>query len=938
MKLIDAHAIARIRHYCLLAVLCTIMFLSVTSYLVLTHHGLLWTTDGISLYYAFFVSEGRAIRSAVAALLSGRLPQIGLYSFIVGYGADAYATMSGYLFDPFNLISALFPVRYAEYGFYLTMLLRTICAGWAFSAYCLNRGADERSSLVGSLCYVTCGFVLFLGLLRHPKFINFAIFIPLAMREADDLFAGRRRWVLPVIIGLAFASTPMFTYMLCLMMLGYCLIKYFFAPRKRSVLDFVRLVGSFLVRILLGFGLAAVHAIPVVSELLSLDRVTHSDRTVPMLYSIRHYLMFLPDLVGTNLSAKAQYLGVVPVFCAIVFLCAYKRIDERERRGWLVGLVCILVMMLVPWFGSAFNAFSYVTDRWMILCAFCLSYVLVLVVPVLEQLDGRDWQRITIVSCMVFTAACLISLAALKEDSLMLVFPFACYVVALFGLGSHGRRQTVGTLVVLLIASAAVRCIAYVGPVGTDHTDEFAGLGLAWETLSENVPARAAKEADIEEGYRYSQAGISNAVSNGQINLEVPGIDFSASISSDIVDEFRRGLEVANDNRSNHRYAGNDSRLALDLLTAARYFVASDAKAYRVPATYELTDAEANGFHVYKTPYAMPVAFSYSTSIAPDSYEALGPLQRQEALLQGCVIEDSSPINPIEPKSEDRARPFEMTASEDVIIGGDSFAVAKGGSKIEIATQGTAKSETYLRITDLRFEGSSKPDTAKLFNRSYSAGPRKRVLDALYTPPQATWIVVRTVLGERHINLPTPDDASWTGYDDLAINLGYSEEPIEAITVTFGDRGTYHFSSVSVECQPIAPVVEYATELQKGAAKKVSFGVDAVTAKLTASKDGSYAFFSIPYAKGWSATVDGVSADVLRANVGFMAVRMEGAGSHTVRLSYRTPGLFVGALVSLASLVMLVVSSHRRRRSERAGEGIAGPSGALGSLEEGSVS
>ena len=64
-------------------------------------------------------------------------------------------------------------------------------------------------------------------------------------------------------------------------------------------------------------------------------------------------------------------------------------------------------------------------------------------------------------------------------------------------------------------------------------------------------------------------------------------------------------------------------------------------------------------------------------------------------------------------------------------------------------------------------------------------------------------------------------------------------------------------------------------------------------------------FFSVPYDKGWSATVNGQPAMVERVNIGFMAVRVP-AGAAEIRFDYTTPGLREGAVFSLGSLALLV--------------------------------
>ena len=65
-------------------------------------------------------------------------------------------------------------------------------------------------------------------------------------------------------------------------------------------------------------------------------------------------------------------------------------------------------------------------------------------------------------------------------------------------------------------------------------------------------------------------------------------------------------------------------------------------------------------------------------------------------------------------------------------------------------------------------------------------------------------------------------------------------------------------------------------------------------------------FFSIPWSEGWSATVDGMPAEVLKANVGFMALRVP-EGQRMIRLEYRTPGLDAGLAITAGSAAVTAV-------------------------------
>lgn len=65
-------------------------------------------------------------------------------------------------------------------------------------------------------------------------------------------------------------------------------------------------------------------------------------------------------------------------------------------------------------------------------------------------------------------------------------------------------------------------------------------------------------------------------------------------------------------------------------------------------------------------------------------------------------------------------------------------------------------------------------------------------------------------------------------------------------------------------------------------------------------------FFSIPYDKGWSATVNGKGVEIEKVNEGFMAVLVPDGTSEIV-FSYETPGLLMGIEITLISAIILIM-------------------------------
>jgi len=75
------------------------------------------------------------------------------------------------------------------------------------------------------------------------------------------------------------------------------------------------------------------------------------------------------------------------------------------------------------------------------------------------------------------------------------------------------------------------------------------------------------------------------------------------------------------------------------------------------------------------------------------------------------------------------------------------------------------------------------------------------------------------------------------------------------------------------------------------------------SAHINLSKE-NLVFFSVPYEEGWSVTVNGEPAEVIKANIGFMAVRCP-EGECDIRFQYMTPGLIYGIILSVGGLILL---------------------------------
>ena len=84
-----------------------------------------------------------------------------------------------------------------------------------------------------------------------------------------------------------------------------------------------------------------------------------------------------------------------------------------------------------------------------------------------------------------------------------------------------------------------------------------------------------------------------------------------------------------------------------------------------------------------------------------------------------------------------------------------------------------------------------------------------------------------------------------------------------------------------------------------------SFKDTNIKGKITSTKDKNILFTTIPYDKGWSVKVDGKKVKTLKLYDSFLGVKLE-EGEHEIEFSYFPPGLKIGTIVSMISLVMFI--------------------------------
>lgn len=137
-----------------------------------------------------------------------------------------------------------------------------------------------------------------------------------------------------------------------------------------------------------------------------------------------------------------------------------------------------------------------------------------------------------------------------------------------------------------------------------------------------------------------------------------------------------------------------------------------------------------------------------------------------------------------------------------------------------------------------------------------------------------------------------------------------TDEQIEKYGHLFEDIKTADSFSFNDEFRTTLSFTEEATEydcerLKETSAKSFKYDNKGFSATVQREKE-TLVFFSVPYDKGWSATVNGNNAEIEKVNAGFMAVKVN-SGVSDIRFTYTTPGLSDGVKITFFAATVLLL-------------------------------
>ena len=865
--------------------------LSFGFFFLLLRRSFMWTVDAFEQHYPAFIYIGRLGRSFLRNLFLNHRFVFRMWENGIGYGGDVVTTFTTYLYDPFNWISVLFPSACSEIAYNLMILLKLWCCGLSFSYYALCRGNSENSALAGAVTYALCS-VVFISFFSH-NFVNPMLIFPLLITGADRLFTREHSVLYVFSLFWAFASYFYFAYMMCLLLVVYCILKLAFASGiSKTPADVLRLVARFFVHSVLSAALAAFTLLPTLLLLSRMNRL-RLEHYLPLFYTKSFYGSLFAGFTDAELMMGRDCMlgfGSFSLFCVFV-LFLHRNFQSQLKAEFLLA-TCGLCL---PFVGHVMNGFSYMANRWVWAYALIVSEIVAVSVPLIRNLTRKKCFAVLSASLLYV----LILFVFFKRTGLRNLF--AAGLLLTLAVLSFYVRKISENRYQKAVAGALIVCLAVPGyfwffPGGSFIVRQARKFGTSYPAIVTASGKPVLDLLDTSVPLR-SEISIPDAPRNASWISETSSMDFYISMYNGNIDRFhdRIGLHTY---FMNFCYRGLQRRSELSALMGTGRCIVAGEPSTAVPYGYTQLELSARSdtriYHSLRRKENASLFYLFDHGVPAESAEALSPEEYQQLIMKACVVPTEAAdrdLQEIALSDDEIAAELHPQDGIQWVPDENTFHVSKGNSELILTFDEIRDSELYLFLDDVSFVSGQE----QYFPLSAGAYMDGQPLPGLTGAMEGSTYYSHLYGGKKQ----------WL------IHLGYTGQPADSLHLCFAKPGLYHIGKISVYARKKQDL-DATHLLLDSPVRNASYETNHFSCDVTAALP-QYLFMSIPGPDGWTCYDNGKEIPLIPTDEAFMSVRLS-PGEHHIDLHYRTPGLVPGGLVSLMAF-LLTLCFFRKKHS-----------------------
>ncbi len=877
-------------YYILYSLVFIAVFMVAFSQLFLDGKSFISIGDGVKQHYNSLVYFGQYIRGIFKTLIFQGKLEIPTWDFSLAMGADVITTLHYYAIgDPLNLLYAAVPSAYSEYLYDFFIFLRLYLAGITFSIYSRKWNKNHMAVLCGALVYVFCTYTFLINTV-HIFFANPMIYLPLLLLGIEKIFERKSPALFIVMVFISAISNFYFFYILSLLMFTYAVVRFFYIFKEHRIRNLFLQLRNFIGYYCIAVLSASAIFLPVVMMTLNTGR-RQIKPMIDLFYEFNYYTKIFSAFLSAVSPGNETLMGwgCIPLLLLFLLFLQKKGVFSQLKTGVAVCLIFISF----PFFGSLFNAFSYVTNRWILGFSFLIGLLVVFMIERLGEISLKEWKILTLLSVIYAIVSLWMDKTMSRNNKACLILLLLCVcVLGTVRFLKMSKAVFYAFCITFICLNISINSYYLYAPAQQDYCKLFVPEGAAFASITET--GGSAVPNDNETFYRYGESNSEQNIAHNAaaINKKYSTSGYYSLIDDSITKYFQEILSSTG--MSDTVYAGFDDRTIPQTLANTKYYVVAKDKKRYLPYGYRhkanaysarTEGGTMNGqtFHAYANDYFLPFGYTYENYIDSETWDQLNFLEKQETMLQTCHIEDSKHVTvPLNTQIgfDNLDLPFEIECGEGVSYENGRITVSNPNAILNIHFQGLADSETYFNIGDLKYD---------ILEESGDVYPEDAFIDVAMNKTK------------KLIRCYTEKFNWYSGVTDYAVNMGYREKAPGNIRLTFRRRGTYTFDNFSIYALPMKNFEGNINSLKENVLENVELITNGINGEIDLEK-AKILCLTIPYGKGWKGYVDGTEVPLLQTNTMYTGISLN-PGHHEICLRYQSPYLMTGIILSCLGIL-----------------------------------
>ncbi len=923
-------------------------------YFIINGKSFVWHVDGYDQHVIALSYYGQWLRQILRSIFIEHTFTFPMWNFTIGYGGDVLTTFNYYVIgDPLNLLSVAVPTKFTEFLYAFLVLVRLYLAGVSFMYYTRERGVRGDGRVIGAIIYVFCVYAMLAGV-RHPFFILPMILLPLVLAGLEKILKGKKPYLFIISIAICVMSNFYFFYMIVIVTIVYALVRviYLYKDEKSKIfISLLKLLGFSLV----GVSIACILFIPTVLIFIQ-DSRTIEGGVVPIAYEFKYYQKLLSGMISNDSAGHWNYIGVSP----IALIGAYYAFHKRDIQKIILFVLSIIVM-LVPFLGSFMNGMSYACNRWIWAFVFLCAYTVAFYWRDIISIKVFTHKKLTLF-LMVYFSLILIMENTRRENVIFQILLFSVMLFLLSYINNHKTKwfkYKIRIIFAFVISGIALNAFYIFSVSEGNYVSEFIDMGEVYSSYESTISNDIKHHVKDKSFYRFASTD-DEYLNNKDMNLKVNQV-LKNSIYNDVGNKYfkldnasnaatifnRNGIgyywslgninvqnylrEIDNKEYALFYYYGNDQRTILSSLSSIKYFVAEEGEVAKVPYGFKFIDKyfkyapnmlrnknihkktrvkNSANYNVYENQYAMPLGYTYDNTVTEKQASKLDGIRKEELMLESAIVEKEDDLARKDSfKTTDKKLNYIMVAPEEehVKIAKHQIIVNKGQSKVELNIDSAPNKNLFVNFRNFSFAQKSELDANRDMYDTLSVGERNLINNhyRYYTEDDYARIFIncgdvnKLLLNYRH------DLSYFNGRKNFAINMCYSEFERDKVTITFEQPGTYYFDEIEVVEQSFDGYEDKVNALRADSLENVNIETNKITGEIALDKE-KLLCLNIPYSDGWKLKVDGKESSLKKVNYMNSGVILK-SGKHKIELTYCTPGIKIGLVLSIIGILILMV-------------------------------